>query len=270
MYSRISTFFVALQVCALAALFVLVLPAVVTPALGSPLPESLLLPIAMRHYVDFTEASPTNGSSRSSTLSTRSISYELQERRLNSTTHRTLPQSIEYRDVNTILSNINILNQYSNGLATSSANFRSLAAQRPSQGSDVSSFQQQSSTEVSTFRSHLSGFSDIFAQLGSDKGLANYDKTDSLQTLLKNVVNANKNILSTTDQLVYQVPAVGGTLGPLVYDIKCILDEILNAVENMTDGILNDVKPLLQGVISSATNTACNSGLKLAGLCLLM
>ncbi len=89
-----------------------------------------------------------------------------------------------------------------------------MAAQRPSRNADVSSFQQQSSTQLSGFRDNLSGFSDILAQLGSDKGLANYDRNNDVETLLKNVVNVNKNTLSSVSKAVYELPAVGGTLGP--------------------------------------------------------
>jgi hypothetical protein len=54
----------------------------------------------------------------------------------------------------------------------------------------------------------------VLAQLGADKGLANYNREDDLETLLKNVVNANKYLLSDVDEMVYKLPAVGGTLGP--------------------------------------------------------
>ena len=125
--------------------------------------------------------------------------------------------------------------------------------------------------------------------MGSDKGLANYDKNNALETLLKKVVNANKYLLNDVDKMVYQLPAVGSTLGPselsfqclviiqqlmctvqVVYEIKCILDELLDAVENLTDAILNDIQPLLAPLIQQATSAACNSGLQIAGLCILL
>ena len=56
----------------------------------------------------------------------------------------------------------------------------------------------------------------------------------------------------------------------VVYEIKCILDELLDAVENLTDAIINAISPLLQGVIGDASRTACNSGIAVAGLCLLL
>lgn len=54
----------------------------------------------------------------------------------------------------------------------------------------------------------------LLAQLGADKGLANYDKNDDLETLLKDTVNANKNALSATTAIVYNIPTIGPVLGP--------------------------------------------------------
>lgn len=55
----------------------------------------------------------------------------------------------------------------------------------------------------------------------------------------------------------------------VVYQIKCILDEILDSLEDLTDGLLNDLEPIFRPVIQQATDAACSSGLQLAGLCLL-
>lgn len=55
-----------------------------------------------------------------------------------------------------------------------------------------------------------------------------------------------------------------------MYEIKCVLDKVLDAVENLTDAILNAIQPLLAPLIGQATDTACRSGLNLAGLCILL
>lgn len=44
----------------------------------------------------------------------------------------------------------------------------------------------------------------------------------------------------------------------------------MDLLEDLTDAILNAIQPLLKVVISQATETACNSGLQVAGLCLLL
>jgi len=62
----------------------------------------------------------------------------------------------------------------------------------------------------------------------------------------------------------------------VVYEVKCIIDYILNFVENVTDGILNELKPLLVPLLKSllistveASGDKCSKGLELLGLCLL-
>ena len=50
--------------------------------------------------------------------------------------------------------------------------------------------------------------------MAADKGLANYDKDDELETVLKDLVNAVKYLLNDITAMVYQIPGVGPTLGP--------------------------------------------------------
>ncbi|KAK0456460.1 hypothetical protein EV421DRAFT_61494 [Armillaria borealis] len=85
----------------------------------------------------------------------------------------------------------------------------------------------------------------IAAMRPDDKGLGNYDRNDRLETTLKDVVNKTKDLLKVTAILVNNLPILGSTLGPIVYDLKCITEEILDATEDITDGLLNFIKPLL-------------------------
>lgn len=48
-----------------------------------------------------------------------------------------------------------------------------------------------------------------------------------------------------------------------MYEIKCILDLILDGVENTTDAILNVLRPLLEPLIGNYFTTACNNGIGL-------
>lgn len=75
-------------------------------------------------------------------------------------------------------------------------------------------FQQQSADEVTGFHTSLLGFQDVLAQLGADKGLANYNKDIELETELKDLVNCVKYLLSDIDNMVYSIPGLGSTLGP--------------------------------------------------------
>ncbi|KAF7969347.1 hypothetical protein HWV62_27681 [Athelia sp. TMB] len=138
---------------------------------------------------------------------------------------------------------------------------KSLAAQSSSvPDSSSGDFHQQAATELTAFHSNILGIQDILSQLGEDKGLKNYDRTDDLETLLKNTVNLNKDALSSVDAIVYNLPIVGKTLGPIVYDIKCVIDDVLNFVENTADGLLNGLQPLLAPLLGGLLGTACNTG----------
>lgn len=60
----------------------------------------------------------------------------------------------------------------------------------------------------------------ILGDLGRDKGLANYDRNNELETLLKNIVNLNKDTLSYVVAIVYEVPLLGSILGPSKYPMN--------------------------------------------------
>lgn len=58
------------------------------------------------------------------------------------------------------------------------------------------------------------GFQTALAKAGSDKGEANYDRTNGLETILKDTVNLNKNTLTAVSVIVYNIPVLGPILGP--------------------------------------------------------
>lgn len=60
------------------------------------------------------------------------------------------------------------------------------------------------------------GFQTALAQTatGPDKGLANYDNTNDLETLLKATVQLHKDTLNALDTAVYNLPVLGPILGP--------------------------------------------------------
>ncbi|OJT12918.1 hypothetical protein TRAPUB_10483 [Trametes pubescens] len=184
--------------------------------------------------------------------------------------HTTSPVLPRDGDINTsILNNVNILNNWFNTMQGHSTNLRQLASQASTQR-DNADFRTEVVSEVTSYQDGLLGFQNVLAQLGADKGLENYDRANELETLLKDLVNLSKDTLSYIDQLVYQIPVLGPLLGPVVYQIKCILDDVLNAVENLTDAILNAVQPLLVALIGQVTAAACGLGIQLGSLCLLV
>jgi len=56
-----------------------------------------------------------------------------------------------------------------------------------------------------------------------DKGLANYDSTNDLETLLKNVVNLNKDVLTGLDHALGGLPLLGPLLGPCMVVLNFLI-----------------------------------------------
>jgi len=95
-----------------------------------------------------------------------------------------------------------------------------LAANSSSVNPDDRDFQSDFVTSFKGFNTNMDGFSTALADSTSagpgtpDKGLANYDSTNDLETLLKNVVDLNKNALTSIDQALGGLPLLGPLLGP--------------------------------------------------------
>lgn len=170
-------------------------------------------------------------------------------------------------DISHLVGDVGVLNSYYQQANQHAIAMKSLSS-KSSSPNDVN-YSKECVTQAQGFHTSLLGFRTLLDQLGREKGLANYNRDDQLQTVLKNVVNANKDLLKSIDQAIEKVPALGPVLGPIVYEIKCILDDVLNTVENLADGLLNAVTPMLHGVIDLASTTTCKSGLQIVGICLL-
>lgn len=138
---------------------------------------------------------------------------------------------------------------------------------------------------LTAYKLSILRFRSALGDLGRNKGLAYYNRNDDLETLLKNIINIQKQTLSYVDTIVFRVPVVGPILGPseqlilsriyfetdppqVVYDIKCILDEILDAIENVSDAILNVISPLLAECVQDTLVSACNYGLAILTICI--
>ncbi|KAI0271354.1 hypothetical protein BC834DRAFT_437858 [Gloeopeniophorella convolvens] len=170
-------------------------------------------------------------------------------------------------NLDTVAQNINILNGLYTKANSNANNLQTYSSQASASRQD-GAFEQDCASELTAFYTNSRGFQTTLAQLGADKGLAFYNHEDTLETLLKDIVNAHKNVLSSVTELTYSVPVLGPILGPIVYDIKCILDEILDATENLTDAIINACQPTLKLLIGEYGDAACSSGIDLVGICL--
>ncbi|KAF9270234.1 hypothetical protein L218DRAFT_992873 [Marasmius fiardii PR-910] len=123
--------------------------------------------------------------------------------------------------------------------------------------------------ETKVFRNHcvdsassisviLQGFSDTLRPMAAHYGKKYYNKYDPIETLLKDVVDFLKDFLAYMAKLVDCSPLMGVALYPIVYQVKCIIDEILDITENCSDEIINELRALLN---------ACSCGSDLGGLC---
>lgn len=87
-------------------------------------------------------------------------------------------------------------------------------AAQASNSKDDKAYQQQCATELSSFHTGLAGAQSTLRDLGRDRGLANYDRNNDLETSLKHLINLNKDTLKAVDEIVYQIPGLGPILGP--------------------------------------------------------
>jgi len=160
---------------------------------------------------------------------------------------------------------LNSLGTYTNQMISQSAQLKSYASQSAFVKDGDYDFQHNCASQLSLFQGSLSSTQDILSQLGADKGLEYYDRTNDIETLLKDGINANKDALNSVAVLIENDPTLGPILGPTVYEIKCILDEVLDAIENLTDAIINVCQPLLKALLPSGSSC---TGTILFGLCL--
>ncbi|OSX67585.1 hypothetical protein POSPLADRAFT_1030576 [Postia placenta MAD-698-R-SB12] len=230
--------FLAVQVAAIATL--VGMPMAVTPALGSPLPVAL--PV-WRTYVDLSRRSDLGpgiavkdpqGSSSSLSMGKHTVAE-----------HNAMPVPTQKRDADADFSNnMNRLQSHYQKLNDDSNTMNTLLDLSSSQrGPD---FNQQYYDAFSDLQAQLGGFQDAMAKIAADKGLANYDPNNVVETTLKNTINMVKYSLRTTVEIIKTLPVLGPRLAPIVIQLKCITDELLDAIENLTDGITNNVMPLLQ------------------------
>ncbi|KAJ7181672.1 hypothetical protein C8R43DRAFT_1101443 [Mycena crocata] len=157
---------------------------------------------------------------------------------------------------------IQSLRQYSSGAQADAAKMRKLRARALAGEPADAAFQQQCADVLRSYQTNFVGCQRNMVLLGQDKGLACYDKADDIETLIKNLINAHKDILESVSVLVDNLPILGPILGPIVYQIKCIVDEILDLTENITDCILNLLAPLLTALgLSAVTDLLCSLNL---------
>jgi len=90
----------------------------------------------------------------------------------------------------------------------------SLAARSNTVDPTDQDYHRQAAAELTGFSTAMGDYTMELAKATSDKGLANYDKNNDLETLVKNTVNLNKMVLNAATDAVNNIPVLGPILGP--------------------------------------------------------
>ncbi|KAF7306936.1 hypothetical protein MIND_00486300 [Mycena indigotica] len=129
-------------------------------------------------------------------------------------------------------------------------------------------FQQQCVESATGFRDNYSEFKEYVSGM---RGAGNqcYDETNGLEQALHDIVNANKDALRSIYVMVDNIPGLGPVLGPIVYEIKCIIDDILNLTRVTVDCLVNYVVDLLDQLgLGGVLESLCNLSVSLLGAAL--
>ncbi|KAF8507160.1 hypothetical protein F5888DRAFT_1602271 [Russula emetica] len=172
-------------------------------------------------------------------------------------------------NIDVVTQNINILNNYYSTACNNAHTLKAYSSQ-PSASSQKSksNFEQKCASALTDFHTNSRGFAKTLHNLGADKGREHYDEYDPIERLIKDDIDLHKDVLGYVNELCRRYPSVCLYLGPIIYDIKCILDEMLDIVENLTDKIIGDCKPFLEGLVGEYNVAVCKSGFDVVGECL--
>ncbi|KAK0465170.1 uncharacterized protein EV420DRAFT_943879 [Desarmillaria tabescens] len=145
--------------------------------------------------------------------------------------------------------------------------YNELVNNPPSDQDNLDDYHRSCVTSLASCKDVLGELNDSLAPLRADKGLGNYERNDHLETLLKELINYIKEMLNGTVTLTKNIPIVGPELAPLVSEIKCLVDTLLDFSEDLTDGILNYLKP----IVAVGDDNRCKGpllGVEIVGICL--
>ncbi|KAI9457714.1 hypothetical protein F5148DRAFT_1221883 [Russula earlei] len=168
-----------------------------------------------------------------------------------------------------VVQQIDILNGYYSRAYDNAQTLEAYSSQAPpSRQKDRYKFEQKCASALTDFHTNSQGFTTTLRQLGADKGRAHYNEYDDVEKLVKEIIDLCKRVLDSIAKICNDIPYLYPVLGPIVYNIKCILDEILDALENLTDAIIGDCEPLLKALVGEYSMMACKSGINVVGICL--
>ncbi|KAI5479363.1 hypothetical protein MNV49_003697 [Pseudohyphozyma bogoriensis] len=129
-----------------------------------------------------------------------------------------------------------------------------------------SPFQNSVFQELKAYRGSAAGLPGLreldasLKPLAPKQGLGNFNRNDPNQVLLRTIVTSLEDTLEGVDLIVYYLPILGPVLGPIVYDIKCIIDDLLDIAHYTADGLLNSLAPQLRILQGNYMTSTCKMG----------
>ncbi|KAH8926023.1 hypothetical protein BT69DRAFT_1331703 [Atractiella rhizophila] len=148
-------------------------------------------------------------------------------------------------NIDDLLAKVNILSTNMRNCESDIKGSLLLVKQNPSIASKRS-FQKKVHAQVTWYRKQSADFPVLSAEMKSLHQsllpIAESTEPDQYSELGRMLKGIDQNIVDTLadiDLMVYSAPILGNTLGPLVYDIKCVVEDVLNIGTNVLDGLLD-------------------------------
>ncbi|KAH9985387.1 hypothetical protein BJV74DRAFT_573281 [Russula compacta] len=155
---------------------------------------------------------------------------------------------------------IDILNDYYSNACNNAQTLKAYSSQASaSRQKGTPYFEQKCASTLTDFHTNSQGFTTTLRRIDAYNGRAHYNEYP-IETLLKKFIDLHKDFLRDVTELIKCYPFLGPLLGPIVYDIKCILDGILD----LTDDIIAASLKLLIGEYGMV---ACKSGVSVGDIC---
>ncbi|KAG6902865.1 hypothetical protein C0995_010034 [Termitomyces sp. Mi166 len=123
-----------------------------------------------------------------------------------------------------------------------------LAAQSASSRANNVAFQRKYITQLNTFHSNILKQQAALSAMVDEKhstigGRSDHNADHALEKLLRKVIMVDKQVLEDFGKLAEAVPVLGPYLAPVAYDVKCLVDAVLNYSRDFLVGILKDLPP---------------------------
>ncbi|KAL8292203.1 hypothetical protein RQP46_001669 [Phenoliferia psychrophenolica] len=157
-----------------------------------------------------------------------------------------------------LLSITSVLTSCTSGMSTHQAKIQKLASRAKNYKDSPmnSKFQNSVYEELKAYRGSAAGLPGLaqldqtLKPLAPNQGLSEFDRGNDIEVLFRTVNTSLQDTLESIDLIVFKLPILGPVLGPILYDIKCIIDDILNIVQVILDGVLNST-----GIGSSSSSS---------------